>query len=95
LRCLCPGGLLLLETPNPENLLVGTNAFYLDPTHVRPLPPGLMDFLLSYKGFRDVAVHRLHPVAADLMIHEQTEVARRCNQLFYEAQDYAVIGIKP
>jgi SAM-dependent methyltransferase len=95
LRCLCPGGLLLLETPNPENLLVGTNAFYLDPTHVRPLPPGLMDFLLSYKGFRDVALHRLHPVAADLMIHEQTEVARRCNQLFYEAQDYAVIGIKP
>jgi O-antigen chain-terminating methyltransferase len=95
LRCLCTGGLLLLETPNPENLLVGTNAFYLDPTHVRPLPPGLMDFLLSYKGFRDVAVHRLHPVAADLMIHEQTEVARRCNQLFYEAQDYAVIGIKP
>ncbi len=95
LRCLCPGGLILLETPNPENLLVGTNTFYLDPTHVRPLPPGLMDFLLSYKGFHDVTLHRMHPVSADLMIHEQTEVARRCNQLFYEAQDYAVIGIKP
>jgi len=95
LRCLCPGGLILLETPNPENLLVGTNTFYLDPTHVRPLPPGLMDFLLSYKGFHKVTLHRMHPVAADLMIHEQTEVARRCNQLFYEAQDYAVIGIKP
>jgi O-antigen chain-terminating methyltransferase len=54
-----------------------------------------MDFLLSYKGFHDVTLHRMHPVSADLMIHEQTEVARRCNQLFYEAQDYAVIGIKP
>jgi SAM-dependent methyltransferase len=95
LRCLCSGGLILLETPNPENLLVGANSFYLDPTHVRPLPPGLMDFLLSYKGFHEVVVDRKHPVAADLMIHEDTEVARRCNQLFYEAQDYAVMGLKP
>lgn len=95
LRCLCPGGLILLETPNPENLLVGTNAFYLDPTHVRPLPHGLMNFLLSYKGFRDVSVHKLHPVASDLMIHEESEVARRCNELFYEAQDYAIVANKP
>jgi len=95
LRCLCPGGLIVLETPNPENLLVGTNSFYLDPTHVRPLPSGLMDFLLSYKGFHNVRIHRLNPVSADLMIQEETEVARRCNQLFYEAQDYAVTGLKP
>jgi O-antigen chain-terminating methyltransferase len=95
LRSLRQGGLLLLETPNPENLLVGTNAFYLDPTHVRPIPAGLMDFLLSYKGFHQVEVQKIHPVAHELMIHEDTEVARRCNQLFYEGQDYAIIGIKP
>jgi SAM-dependent methyltransferase/regulator of replication initiation timing len=95
LRCLCPEGLLLLETPNPENLLVGANNFYLDPTHVRPLPHGLMEFLLSYKGFKEVAIHKLHPVASELMIPEESEVAKRCNQLFYEAQDYAVTARKP
>jgi O-antigen chain-terminating methyltransferase len=95
LRCLCPGGLILLETPNPENLLIASNAFYLDPTHIRPLPPGLMEFLLSYKGFQEVSVDRMHHVDADLMIHEDTEVARRCNTFFYEAQDYAISGIKP
>ncbi|HBZ95668.1 MAG TPA: glycosyl transferase family 1, partial [Pseudomonas sp.] len=37
-RVLVPGGLLIMETPNSENLLVGTNSFYLDPTHQRPVP---------------------------------------------------------
>ena len=33
---LAPGGIVILETPNPENLTVGSCNFYLDPTHVRP-----------------------------------------------------------
>ena len=37
LRVLQPGGLLIMETPNPENILVGTTNFYLDPTHQRPI----------------------------------------------------------
>ncbi len=32
-RVLLPGGLLIMETPNPENLTVATLNFYLDPTH--------------------------------------------------------------
>ena len=32
LRVLRSGGLLILESPNPENLIVGTSSFYLDPT---------------------------------------------------------------
>ena len=40
-RALVPGGLLILETPNPENLIVGSCSFYLDPTHHRPIPPNL------------------------------------------------------
>ena len=37
-----PGGLLVIETPNPENLRVGSHTFWLDPTHVRPVPPILL-----------------------------------------------------
>jgi len=50
-RVLVPGGLLLLETPNPQNLVVATETFYLDPTHVRPVPQQLLEFLLEYQGF--------------------------------------------
>ena len=47
-RALKAGGLLILETPNPENITVGSMNFYLDPTHQKPLPPKLLDFLPEY-----------------------------------------------
>jgi len=51
LRALKPAGLLILEAPNTENLVVGTSSFYLDPTHQRPLPSALLSFLVGYLGF--------------------------------------------
>jgi O-antigen chain-terminating methyltransferase len=36
-RALLPGGILILETPNPENYKVGAINFYLDPTHRNPI----------------------------------------------------------
>lgn len=59
LRVLVPGGLLILETPNPENLVVGTAGFYMDPTHLRPLPPDLLAFLPQFLGFGRAQVLRL------------------------------------
>jgi len=50
-RTLKPGGLLILETPNPENLLVGSCNFYLDPTHKNPIPIPTMTLLLESRGF--------------------------------------------
>ncbi len=59
MRVLKPGGLLILETPNPENLVVGTSSFYLDPTHIRPIPPMLLSFLPEHYGFARVRTLRL------------------------------------
>ncbi|ADW16718.1 Methyltransferase type 11 [Desulfobulbus propionicus DSM 2032] len=59
LRVLLPGGLLILETPNPENLAVATKNFYLDPTHRRPIPPELLSFLPVHYGFNRVKIVRL------------------------------------
>jgi len=59
LRVLRPGGLLILETPDPENISVGTASFYLDPTHLRPLPARLLAFLPEYHGFHRVKILRL------------------------------------
>ncbi|MEW6021518.1 MAG: methyltransferase domain-containing protein [Pseudomonadota bacterium] len=59
LRALVPGGLLILETPNPENLVVGTSSFYDDPSHLRPLPPKLLAFAVEFGGFARQGVLRL------------------------------------
>jgi SAM-dependent methyltransferase len=59
LRVLKPGGFLILETPNPENIIVGSSSFYLDPTHQRPIPPDLLLFLAEYYGFEKFKILRL------------------------------------
>ncbi|MBM6445567.1 glycosyltransferase [Pseudomonas sp. MIL9] len=64
LRVLKPGGLLILETPNPENLVVGTSNFYLDPTHICPIPPALLSFVPEYYGFGRVKTVRLQESVA-------------------------------
>jgi SAM-dependent methyltransferase len=58
-RVLKPGGLLILETPNAENLIVGTQNFYLDPTHEKPIPHMLLEFLVSFSGFTRSKLLRL------------------------------------
>jgi O-antigen chain-terminating methyltransferase len=63
-RVLKPAGLLILETPNPENILVGTAGFYTDPTHQRPLPSALLEFLPEYFGFLRIKTLRLQEQGA-------------------------------
>jgi O-antigen chain-terminating methyltransferase len=60
-HALADGGVLVLETPNPENLVVGAWTFYMDPTHFRPLPPTLLSFMLDAAGFEVTDVRRVHP----------------------------------
>jgi chromosome segregation ATPase len=100
-RALHPGGLLILETPNPENLVVGASSFYVDPSHVRPLPPGLLAFLVEARGLADVETRFLHPNAAsNLRSPRDTEpwsgdlapLVEAINARLYGPQDYAVIG---
>ncbi len=50
-RVLKPGGLLIMETQNSENLLVGASTFYIDPTHQRPIHPLQLNFVAEYAGF--------------------------------------------
>jgi O-antigen chain-terminating methyltransferase len=59
LRALRPGGLLILETPNPENLVVGASEFYKDPSHARPIPWELLRFATTHAGFSRSTVMRL------------------------------------
>lgn len=50
-RVLAPGGVAILETPNPRHLLVASGDFYRDPTHLRPVFPDTLEFLGEITGF--------------------------------------------
>jgi len=62
-RVLKSGGLLIFETPNAENITVGTEKFYLDPTHYKPIPSQLLSFIVGYSGFKIIKVLRLQEPA--------------------------------
>lgn len=95
LRVLQPGGILILETPDPANLLVGCQTFWLDPSHMRPIPADLLAFTVRARGFAEVRVERLHPADQALHFAPGHEVSDRLNLLLYGPQDYAVIARKP
>lgn len=90
LRVLKPGGLLIMETPNPENIVVATRHFYLDPTHQRPIPPQLLSFLPEYYGFARVKTLRLQESAA--LSSNQAPTLR--DVLSGVSPDYAVVAQK-
>jgi SAM-dependent methyltransferase len=94
-RVLRPGGILILETPNPKNLIVGACSFYIDPTHRNPVHPDALAFSAVAHGFARVEILPLHPnTEAERIPDDGTPVVKRLNELLYGPQDYAVIGYR-
>lgn len=89
-RALKPGGRLIVETPNPENLDVSMCSFWLDPTHRRPLPPNLLEFVVMYCGLIVEDVPRLNPPDAAL-----TDGDRPLGARLGVGRDFAVIARRP
>ena len=92
LRVLKTDGLVIFETPNPENVLVGAHYFYNDPTHKNPLVPVTMEFILQYIGFSSVEIKRLHTYAESAGIAPSEDAF--VNNNFYNSMDFAIIGSK-
>ena len=97
------GGVLILETPNPESLLAGSINFHRDPTHLRPVHPDTLAFLCESAGFAQVEILRLSPVpdtdrlpapapGDDPSRGTSTGIAERLNGIIYGWQDYAVVA---
>ena len=83
---LLPGGVLIAETPNPH-CPEALQAFFLDPTHIRPLFPEALIILLESLGFEQVQVHFLSPLR-----EEKSDAPQRGPQDF---ADYLVVALKP
>lgn len=94
LRVLRPGGLLIVETPNPKNLVVGACNFHSDPTHHKPLFPETLRFILRERGFSNTLVEYINP-APGSPFTEDNEISQALDSWFYTARDFAVIGTKP
>lgn len=100
---------LAFETPNPLCVWALVNYFYLDMSHIKPIHPQALSFLLEMHGFRNVEIRYLHPVpegvrmatipqAADTPWQEIISLLNtnmeRLNDLLYGYTDYAVIAQK-
>jgi O-antigen chain-terminating methyltransferase len=91
LRVLKPGGLLILETPNPENIVVATNNFYLDPSHRNPVPPPLLSFVAEHAGFDRVKLVRLQEPAE---LNNAAARVRFLDVFCGASPDYAIVAQK-
>ncbi len=110
-RVLEPGGVLILETPNPLSVVVAARNFWLDPTHRRPVHPKSLELLFEAAGFEEVETLFLRPFAAAERLPEvdlsrlpagQAELAfeigrlrDRLDELLFGHQDFALIGRRP
>lgn len=93
-RVLLPGGILILETINSDSLSA-LRAFFLDPTHVRPVAPEALEFLVGAAGFTDARVEYRSPLPDQDRLAESTANDAKLNRLLFAPQDYAVIARAP
>ncbi len=99
-----PGGVIVLETLNPESLFVHYKWFWMDPSHVRLVHPQTLAFLLESAGFMEVAVNFASPPAGVLPIpslpggpgpiEDFNRATDYLNKLIYADQEYFMVGRK-
>lgn len=99
------GGCLIIETPNPMSLAIFTHAFYIDPSHNKPVHPLTLQYFMQKSGFSNTQIlftenSKLDEQIPDLRgtgidnLHEFNESMNKITDLLYGSQDYAIIGIK-
>jgi 2-polyprenyl-3-methyl-5-hydroxy-6-metoxy-1,4-benzoquinol methylase len=93
------GGLMVVETVNPQSLYTFAHSFYLDPTHGNPVHPAYLKFLFEEAGWSEVKILWRSPPPEDDVLDVDEEASktdaenvRRLNQLLFAPQDYALVA---
>ncbi len=89
---LMPGGAIVFETPDPACLAIFATYFYLDPTHVRPIPRQLLEFYLNENGIGVEEFRRLSPAVETMPTLKS--LPENFREAFFGGLDYAVVGRK-
>ncbi|MCI0412721.1 class I SAM-dependent methyltransferase [bacterium] len=106
-RVMKKGAPLVMETVNPLSVFGFHHLFFKDPTHVFPVHPETLLFMLRYAGFKDVEAHLISPVPEQQKLPEPKKedfhpavyeylksLTGRLNRFLYESLEYYVIGYR-
>jgi O-antigen chain-terminating methyltransferase len=86
-----PGGVMVAETVNPC-CPIALGHFFLDPSHVRPVPAELLRFMFEQHAFRIQAVRYSAPI--EPQEPGRVEIAADGLPVLSGYQDYAVIAVR-
>ena len=103
-----PGAVIVLETINPACWFAFFESYIRDITHVRPLHPDTLKYLLIASGFQQVDIRysapypehdKLQPIAPHTSLGNAVDTlnanVERLNRLLFTWLDYAAIGRRP
>jgi 2-polyprenyl-3-methyl-5-hydroxy-6-metoxy-1,4-benzoquinol methylase len=88
-----PGGVIVAETVN-TNCPVALSNFYLDPTHVRPVPPEMLKFMFEQRAFEIQTLKFSSPLPGS-NVNAVLDIASGFTQEGSVYQDYAVVAVRP
>jgi O-antigen chain-terminating methyltransferase len=86
------GGVIAIETPNPECLAIFATHFYLDPTHQRPVPHPLLAFYFEEFGIGNIQVHKISPAIESMP--SLKSLPEDFRNAFFGGLDYGITGTK-
>jgi len=96
-----PGGVMVVETVNPQSIYTFAHSFYLDPTHTNPIHPAYLKFVFEQAGWPTAHLLWRSPPPADDALHDEAGAGddaaaniRRLNQLLFAPQDYAIVAYR-
>jgi 2-polyprenyl-3-methyl-5-hydroxy-6-metoxy-1,4-benzoquinol methylase len=97
-RVLRSGGLLMIETPNAESVLMSASDFWRDPTHLAPRHPAALTVLAREHGFEIAEIRAVHelPEGTKLTILESDppelqRVTHAINDRLFAPQDLRLV----
>jgi len=103
-----PGAPIVLETINPACWFAFFESYVRDITHVRPLHPDTLKFLLIASGFNQIDIRyrapypeheKLQPIAPGAIATDAIETlnanVNKLNQLLFTYLDYAAVARRP
>ena len=100
------GSCVVIETINPLSVFAFHHLFFKDPSHIFPVHPQTLAFLMRYAGFKNVGIHPITPVPESEKLpkpsslpNPETEgyltyIVEKLNDLLYSNLEYYVVGHK-